>query len=87
MQIDELKELIRNARRQSPNLEGRKALSTDEPPVPWPVIEKIAELLEAQQKELLRLDSVKLQAVSFNQRALEELIRQIAKEEFGRREQ
>ena len=38
-------------------------------------------------KELLRLDSVKLQAVSFNQRALEELIRQIVNEEFGRREQ
>ena len=87
MQIDELKELVRNAGRQSAECGGKKVLPTDEPPVTWPVIEKIVGLLEAQQKELLRLDSVKLQAVSFNQRALEELIRQIVNEEFGRREQ
>ncbi len=83
MTIDELKEQLNQGQRKSADNSGRVQPTTESDSVNWRVLTGIIELLEAHDKELRRLDAVKLQSVSFNQRALEELIRKIVKEEAG----
>lgn len=84
MTIDELKALYKTAQQHSADKAGTIFVMNENGPATWLVVKGIIEVLEGQQKELRRLDDVKLQAVSLNQQALEELIRKIVKEESNR---